>query len=107
MDTERMIHELKRTADKHKNDKLLTFGTSITALCNDVIPKLESLRQYEAVGTLEECQEARERQQAKKAPTNSNFYACPKCGEIVSMRRKYSYCFECGQAIDWGSAYDE
>lgn len=59
MDTERMIHQLKREANKHRYDTLRTFDTNITALCSDVIPKLEHLKQYEAIGTVEECQEAR------------------------------------------------
>lgn len=55
MDTERIIRELHREADKHKNDNLLTFQTNIAALCNDVIPKLETLRKYEEIGTVNEC----------------------------------------------------
>lgn len=65
------------------------------------ISAMQELQQYRQIGTLEECREARELRQAKKAPANSSFYACPRCGEIVSIRRKYDYCHKCGQAIDW------
>lgn len=47
MDTKTMINQLKYEAEKHKNDSLFTGQTNITALCNDVIPKLEKLAEYE------------------------------------------------------------
>lgn len=47
MDTKTMINQLKCEAEKHKNDSLFTGQTNITALCNDVIPKLEKLEEYE------------------------------------------------------------
>ena len=42
-----MINQLKYEAEKHKNDSLFTGQTNITALCSDVIPKLEKLAEYE------------------------------------------------------------
>lgn len=50
METDVMIRELKYKANKHKNDRLDTFTTDITAMCNDVIPKLELLKSYEDIG---------------------------------------------------------
>lgn len=47
METDYIIRQLKYTANKHRNDTLRTFDTNITALCNDVIPKLELLEKYE------------------------------------------------------------
>lgn len=47
MDTKTMINQLKYEAEKHKNDSLFTGQTNITALCNDVIPKLGKLAEYE------------------------------------------------------------
>ena len=47
MDTKTMINQLKCEAEKHKNDSLFTGQTNITALCSDVIPKLEKLAEYE------------------------------------------------------------
>lgn len=47
MDTKTMINQLKYEAEKHKNDSLFTGQTNITALCSDVIPKLEKLAEYE------------------------------------------------------------
>ena len=47
MDAKTIINQLKYEAEKHKNDSLFTGQTNITALCNDVIPKLEKLAEYE------------------------------------------------------------
>lgn len=47
MDTEAMIQQLEAVAEKHRKDKLNTFDTNITAMCEDVIPKLKQLKEYE------------------------------------------------------------
>lgn len=60
MNTEAMIAELKVVAEKHKNDFVLTVQKNISAMCRDIIPKLEKLVEYEAIGTVEECREARQ-----------------------------------------------
>lgn len=41
METEVMIRELRREAEKHKNDRALTFQTNISDMCNDVANRLE------------------------------------------------------------------
>ena len=43
METSTMIRQLRRTAKKHKNDKLYTFDTNITIMCTDVANRLEKL----------------------------------------------------------------
>lgn len=47
MNTETMIRELNAVAEKHKKDFVTTFQTNITAMCRDIIPKLEKLKKYE------------------------------------------------------------
>lgn len=47
MDTDTIIRQLEYEADKHKNDRLLTGQTDITALCRDLIPKMKELKRYE------------------------------------------------------------
>ena len=47
MDTEKMIREVKYVAEKHKNDRKFTGQTVISDMCNDIIPKLEKLAEYE------------------------------------------------------------
>lgn len=40
MNKEQLIRELKYTKEKHKNDKLFTFDTDISVMCNDVLDVL-------------------------------------------------------------------
>ena len=47
METKTMIREVKHVAEKHKNDRKFTGQTVITDMCNDIIPKLEKLAEYE------------------------------------------------------------
>lgn len=46
MDTERMIRELRRLSEKHKDDRADTFATNWSVLCNDVANRLEELLGY-------------------------------------------------------------
>lgn len=66
----------------------------------------EEIQQYRAVGTVEECREATERQRAKKPVKDKyNHDCCPNCGWIVYQEewggRYLPHCENCGQAIDW------
>lgn len=112
MNTEKMITELKAVAEKHKNDTVYTFQTNITAMCRDIISKLGQLAEYEAIGTVEEYREARDRQISKKpniwgdgSDNEGNIiydtYDCPNCGKSYEVDyHDYKHCPECGQAID-------
>ena len=101
--------------------------TSIgTTKCDDVawrklkpaidiaVNALEEIQQYRAIGTVEECREARERQIAKKPiEYEDKYYGCPICDNVLMFKwEKYPthlkdkkdglpYCLSCGQAIDW------
>lgn len=46
MDTERMIKELRRLSEKHKDDRVDTFATNWSVLCSDVANRLEELLEY-------------------------------------------------------------
>lgn len=73
------------------------------------IKALEELQQYRAIGTVEECRAAVEKQTAKKVKSISQVkdgdsYAgligrCPCCGDI--LEEDTVYC-DCGQKLDWG-----
>lgn len=75
------------------------------------IKALEEIQQYRAIGTVEECREARERQRAKKpvCPYLKSLPTCPNCGEVDLQQENekgnvvanYDFCPDCGQAIDW------
>lgn len=43
MDTKQMIIELRREAERHKDDMTFTGQTNISAMCSDVASKLEEL----------------------------------------------------------------
>ncbi len=97
---------------------------------NMAIEALEEIQQYRAIGTVEECREAREKQTPKRpvwkkgrsiickdyadghGEVEENKWAdwvCPNCGWFVGEQyiprrhnqQKSNYCSRCGQAIQW------
>lgn len=91
--------------------------TNVTNSINNVqnaINAINELEDYYAVGTVEECREAMERQRGKK-PIMKPFYedmeeeylCCPTCGDILTDRMPmdnkdfYFHCLNCGQKLDW------
>ena len=85
-----------------------------------IIKGFEELEQYRAIGTVRECQQARERQRGKKPLEAIQHqkkvgyrHRCSRCGCAVGyveknlFRRKIliehaaRYCHICGQAIKW------
>lgn len=69
-----------------------------------IIKGFEELERYRAIGTVEECREARERQRANKpilsAPCKSiNYYLCPNCKKMLNINKPF--CCDCGSGIDW------
>lgn len=64
---------------------------------------------YNEIGTVEECREARERQQARVPIACGDYHQCPKCqsAEIIGWNAKgravkiRNYCPVCGQKLDW------
>ena len=73
---------------------------------------LEELKQYQSLGTVEECKTAIERME----PLTPNFisegeadgypvydvYECPHCEEQYEREYgEYKYCPNCGQAMNW------
>ena len=73
---------------------------------------IKEIHKYRAIGTVEECREAVEKQKPKKPKLNYKprflgkaTYTCPKCGnccleEFANERQNNNYCWDCGQAID-------
>lgn len=66
------------------------------------IKALEEVQQYRAIGTVEECRSAMDKQTARKATTNHSWthyhFFCPVCNmEVNDMK----YCPNCGQKLDW------
>ena len=89
-----------------------TEGTEDTVIWHMVgndykcaIKALEEIQQYRAIGTVEECREARERQRGKKPVYRSIFtdgtrlLGCPVCFSRIDGGA--FYCNACGQKLDW------
>lgn len=78
-------------------ENIVILKTTITAL--------EEIQQYRAIGTVEECRRAVEKQRAKK-PTPYiknhllNYKGQCKCGAVF-LDKNTEYCGNCGQRIDW------
>lgn len=77
----------------------------------------KQLKEYEAIGTVEECRAAMERKKPqppdiwgdgydKEGNIIYDMYDCPGCGQSYEIDDKYKHCPECGQAINWGGAED-
>lgn len=65
------------------------------------VQALEEIQQYRAIGTLEECRAAVEKQKPKK-PVMDGYccfesYECPTCHHDISDEQKY--CDKCGQKL--------
>ena len=77
------------------------------------ISALEEIQQYRKIGTVEECQEAVEKQEPKKpevADSDFDYYKCPVCGAYIwatDCVQDHNYCLNCGQAIDWEESEEE
>lgn len=81
--------------------------------CGTPTNTIDVCAEYVAIGTVEECREAVERQKPKKCIIDScsdhAHYKCPSCGQIELSIYKHGfprlgritkYCENCGQAID-------
>ena len=75
-----------------------------------VLKYIEELKQYRAIGTLDECREAVERMKPKKVkkiqiPNTSwskacTRFECPSCNKYLNYM-ELSHCGLCGQCLDW------
>lgn len=86
------------------------MGASVMVLSNEkkfsssmrvAMKALEDVQQYRAIGTVDECRVAVEKQKPMKPlEFDGHWYKCPKCGKYAGGL-KGNYCHSCGQAIDW------
>ena len=91
----------------------LPFGVSISdETCKMAIQSLEEIRQYRAIGTVEELQALKEKGVAKKAivSTKNHESYCPNCKEVLTddefwaLDMSVTHCENCGQAVQ-GTEY--
>ena len=94
-----LAYKLGRGCKPHYSDEEIekAFDTAISAL--------QEIRRYRAIGTVEECREAVEKQKAKKPEVidqDFDYYKCPVCGEYIWATdniNDHKYCLNCGQAV--------
>lgn len=81
------------------NKDLLEKETAKLAIQN-----LEEIQQYREIGTVEECQMARDKQKAREVKKDEYCgfvsYECPACGHDVGDDGM-KYCKNCGQRLGW------
>lgn len=120
MEIKQKLEELERwhtyrLAENVKNP-FAKMSASICHNCDhkdDYIEELEAeVKEYRAIGTVEECRAAVENQTAKKPDYEGDGYAdghlvydtwiCPCCGKHYEVDYdNYNYCPDCGQKLDW------
>ena len=116
------IHCLGVQAEQEVCEECPVYGESGIA-CKEVaiiaISALKEIQQYRAIGTVEECREAVEKQKPQKPKDSLKidpvidengayvdadttvYLLCPNCGEMVGIEDNCDrFCHECGQAID-------
>lgn len=72
----------------------------------------EELEQYRAIGTVEECRGAVEKQKAKKSidyDEDLGYFKCPSCGCVIMADEflDHKYCLNCGQKLEWEESEEE
>lgn len=82
MDTETMIRELRNLQEKHKDDRVFTFGTRWADVCRDVADRLEIL-QDENIGLRNQFAEHND------AGINGRFDDIAKVGELAIGDNKF------------------
>ena len=76
------------------------------------ITALKEIQRYREIGTVEECREAVEKQEAERIEyeTNAVFSngfshyrmgKCPICDNRYNSNDEINYCSKCGQKLDW------
>ena len=104
MDEKEALKILKN-ANRHNQMLGILPGSDISKV---LIKALEDLLEYRAIGTVEECRAAIEKQRRKpvKDPYGTSYIwkagYCPVCGCGVTAR--WNYCQCCGQKLSWEDA---
>ena len=84
----------------------------------EAISALKEVQQYRAIGTVEECREAVEKQKPKAAMNRKllkDFHGspyciqgdCPNCGRESIKATSTDYCYVCGQHLKWDEKLEE
>lgn len=97
--------------EEELEDKCLMceMGKFICDILNEHNRILEQVQEYKKLGTLEELQELKERDVAKRQIKTTeetgirytDSYRCPNCGGGFTGTGIADFCYHCGQRIDW------
>ena len=107
MTLDEAIEQFKYDAECNRADLDLSFAED-----NDKAAEwLKELKQYRAIGTVEECRAAVERQIPDKPQkvllSYGTGYECKQCGNELSVNAfNGEYCHWCGQKLDWSDKDD-
>lgn len=112
-----MNDRLTMTSDK--GGVAFTFDLDITCEKSEITKILkvaQKLKEYEEIGTVEECREAREKQEPmclndRETPfigkSTKIQFRCPQCGIILGIgiskkpiiQKEIRHCYNCGQKL--------
>ena len=91
-----LLEEVVAYMERHTG--FLPDKTSKTRLLTD--DDVDRWEEYKAIGTVEECREAREKQQEKKYVRGlDKDVKCPICGLYTTDISEHRYCTYCGQRL--------
>lgn len=108
---------LKHTKEKPNDEKIEAWKRAVEHY-TCAADALREILKYKAIGTVEECRAAVEKQTAKKITHESTIYkccTCPNCKNVVDkfetigdtkLRVTFNYCYFCGQKLDWSDRND-
>ena len=94
-------------------EKLSFSEGEICEAIDTAISALKEVQKYRKIGTVEECQEAVEKQKPKKPKeldTEYEYFICGNCGGAIACTddfKSHKYCLNCGQAIYWEESEEE
>ena len=88
-----IIQNLHGRGEKDAEEIAFDFDRAINAL--------EEIQQYRAIGTLEECRAAMEKQKPHKWERRiENDVRCPFCGTMTTKTYEHRYCSSCGHGLE-------
>lgn len=93
------INQLKIFPDWNGDDQWLSTD-DMKELVDICVKALEEIQQYRVIGTVEECQESRNKQKEKKWERGlDKDVRCPICGTCSTDIFEHKYCTYCGQRL--------